>query len=76
MNMEMSRSDLSWRPLFLVTFLVAYLYVFNEWLFAITKPYFLNDLSLIRQLQILLTIGALLPELANAFSAINADSAS
>src|SRR5512133_1573550 len=59
----MGKKLLSWNSLFLLTFLAAYLYIFNEWLFAITKPYFMNDLSLARQLQIFLTSGALLVSL-------------
>jgi hypothetical protein len=61
--MELKKSTLSWSSLFLVTFLVAYLYIFNEWLFAVTKPSFLNGLGFPQQLQILLTISALLASL-------------
>lgn len=56
----MRKPFLSWNSLFLLTFLADYLYVFNEWLFAVTKPHFMNDLSLARQLQIFLVLGALL----------------
>ncbi|HET9913494.1 MAG TPA: sulfatase-like hydrolase/transferase [Anaerolineales bacterium] len=59
----MRKPFLSWNSLFLLTFLAAYLYVFNEWLFAVTKPHFMNDLSLARQLQIFLVLGALLVSL-------------
>jgi hypothetical protein len=50
----------SWNSLFLITFLAAYLYIFNEWLFAITKPSFLNSLGFTQQLQVFLIISALL----------------
>jgi hypothetical protein len=59
----MKKTFLSWHVLFLLTFLAAYLYIFNEWLFAITRSHFMNDLSLARQLQIFLTIGAILVSL-------------
>ena len=52
--------SLSWSGLFVVTFLAAYLYIFNEWLFAITRPSFMNDLGFAEQLQIYLTISGLL----------------
>jgi hypothetical protein len=58
--MEMKKTSLLWRNLFLITFLGAYLYIFNEWLFAITKPSFMNGLSFTQQLQIFFTISALL----------------
>lgn len=56
----MKKTTLTWNNLFLVTFLAAYLYIFNEWLFAITRPHFMNDLGFPEQLNILLTISALL----------------
>lgn len=56
----MKRTLGSWRNLFLITFLAAYLYIFNEWLFSITRPYFMNDLGFPEQLQIFLTASALL----------------
>jgi hypothetical protein len=59
----MKKQTSSWSILFLITFAAAYLYIFNEWLFAVTKPYFMNDLVFPRQLHILLTIGALLASL-------------
>src|SRR5215216_2612755 len=54
---------LSWTSLFLLTFLIAYLYIFNEWLFAVTKPSYMSNLSFIRQLQVYLTTSALLTSL-------------
>jgi hypothetical protein len=59
----MKKSVLSWNSLFLLTFLAVYLYIFNEWLFAITKPHFMNDLGFARQLQIFLALSALLVSL-------------
>jgi hypothetical protein len=56
----MNKRSLSWTSLLLVTFSAAYLYIFNEWLFAITRPYFMNDLGLMEQLQIFLSLSALL----------------
>ena len=61
--MPAMKPSLYWNRLFLVTFLAAYLFIFNEWLFAITKPSFINDLGFPRQLEILLTISALLAAL-------------
>lgn len=58
--MEKKGSSSSWSSLLLLTFLAAYLYIFNEWLFAITRPHFMNDLGFTQQLQILLTVSALL----------------
>jgi hypothetical protein len=58
--MKLRKSSLSWINLYLITFLTAYLYVFNEWLFAVTKPSFLNGLAFTQQFQIFLAISALL----------------
>ena len=58
--MSTETPSLSWRGLYLVTFLAAYLYVFSEWLFAITKPSFMDDWGLLSQFAIFLTISALL----------------
>jgi hypothetical protein len=62
-NKKMKQYSLSWISLFLVTFLSAYLFIFNEWLFAVTKPSFLNGLGLPQQLEILLTTSAILTAL-------------
>lgn len=59
----MTKPFLSWKILFYITFLAAYLYVFNEWLFAITKPYFMNDLGFLRQINIYLSVSGLLTAL-------------
>lgn len=61
--MGSKKASLSWSNLFLVTFLVAYLFIFNEWLFAITKPSYMNDLGFTHQLQIFLSTSALLASL-------------
>jgi hypothetical protein len=53
----------SWKSLFLLTFVTAYAYIFNEWLFAVTKPSFMNGLGFTAQIQILLTVSALLASL-------------
>ena len=44
----------------MLTFLAAFLFIFNEWLFAVTKPSFLNSLDIIKQLDILLVTSVLL----------------
>jgi arylsulfatase A-like enzyme len=62
--METKKPSLRWNSLFLLTCLAVYLYVFNEWLFAITKPSFVNGLGFPRQLEILLTLSALLAVLS------------
>jgi hypothetical protein len=59
----MKKTTLSWSVLFFITFLGAYVYIFNEWLFAVTRPYFMNDLAFTRQLQIFFTVSALLASL-------------
>jgi hypothetical protein len=58
--METKKPSLSWINLFLMTLLAIYLYMFNEWLFTVTKPSFMNDLRFSEQLQIFFTITALL----------------
>ena len=58
--MKPIKSSLSWNYLYLITFLAAYLYIFNEWLFAVTKPSFISGLAITQQVQILLPISALL----------------
>ena len=55
----MKKTVLSWKTLFFITFAAAYLYVFNEWLFGVTKPYFMNDLGFLRQLNIYLSVSGL-----------------
>jgi len=61
--MKPNKSLLSWIYLYLITFLAAYLYIFNEWLFAVTKPSFISGLTITQQLQIFLAISALLASL-------------
>ena len=58
--MSIKKPSLAWDRLFLLTFVSAYLFVFNEWLFSVTKPSFINELGFPRQLEILLTLGSLL----------------
>ncbi len=55
----MKNHSASWNSLFLVTFLAAYADIFNEWLFAVTRPSFLNELRFVQQIQVLLTVSAL-----------------
>ena len=61
--MKTLKSSLSWIYLYLITFLAAYLYIFNEWLFAVTKPSFISGLATAQQIQIFLAISALLASL-------------
>ena len=61
--MKPIKASLSWIFLHTITFLAAYLYIFNEWLFAVTKPSFISGLAITQQLQIFLTISALLASL-------------
>jgi arylsulfatase A-like enzyme len=58
--LKTQENNLSWNSLFLVTFLAAFLFIFSEWLFAITKPSYLNNLGFTQQLQVLVTTSALL----------------
>lgn len=58
--MKPAKSSLSWIYLYLITFLATYLYVFNEWLFAVTKPSFISGLAITQQFEIFLAISALL----------------
>src|ERR1044071_9339330 len=58
--MKPIKSSLSWIYLYLLTFLAAYLYIFNEWLFAVTKPSFISGLAITQQFQIFFVISALL----------------
>lgn len=60
----MKQSTLSWNSLLLVTFFLAYLFIFNEWLFAVTKPSYMNGMGLAYQLEIYLTTSALLAGLS------------
>jgi glucan phosphoethanolaminetransferase (alkaline phosphatase superfamily) len=52
--METTKSSWSWGFLFLITLAACFLFIFNEWLFLVTKPSFLNSLGLAQQLNILL----------------------
>jgi hypothetical protein len=61
--MELKKQTLSWHSLYLVTFMVAYIYIANEWLFAITKPSYFNYLDFTQQLEVFLTTSALLASL-------------
>lgn len=48
-----------WKKLFSLTILVAYFYIFMEWLFFATKPSFLNGMSLYENLVILFVSGGM-----------------
>jgi arylsulfatase A-like enzyme len=50
----------SWRSLFEAAFVVAYLYVFLEWVFIVTKPSFFVAVSLWQKLRIFLFTASLL----------------
>jgi hypothetical protein len=61
--MKPIKSSLSWIYLYFITFVAAYLYIFNEWLFAVTKPSFISGLAITQQFQIFLAISTLLASL-------------
>ena len=52
--MRLTRYSLT--SLFLVTFVSAFLYVLNEWVFYVTKPSFLNNLGAGQQFQVLVIV--------------------
>ncbi len=56
----MEKKSQPWIHLFLTTSLAAYGFIFNEWLFAVTKPSFLNSLSFPLQAMIYFSISAFL----------------
>lgn len=51
---------LVWCSLYLITFLAAPLYIFMEWLFAVTRPSYMNNLGFAQQIQVFLFVSALL----------------
>jgi hypothetical protein len=56
-----SRSaPLSWGSLYLITFISAYLLIFMEWLFILTKPSFMSPLRFFQKMEILLFASSLL----------------
>lgn len=50
----------SWISLFLLTVSVAFLFIFMEWLFQVTRVSFMSMVSFFRQIEILLVTGSLL----------------
>jgi len=58
--MKAPKPDLAWSSLYLITFLAATLYIFMEWLFAITRPSYMNNLGLGQQVQVFLFASGLL----------------
>ena len=61
--MKAQKPDLAWSSLFILTTLAAALYIFMEWLFAITRPSYMNNLGFAQQVQVLLFTSALLVSL-------------
>jgi hypothetical protein len=61
--MKPIKHSFSWINLYLITYLTSYLYVFNEWLFAVTKPSFINGLAISQQIHIFFMISAFLASL-------------
>ena len=59
-----------WKKLFTITILVAYFYIFMEWIFFATMPSFLSLLRLINKLEVFLLSGLLLSLLCMAAIAI------
>lgn len=51
---------LSWTQLVIITFLSAYLYIFMEWLFTVTRPSFMRTLNIGRQLEVFFFTAAVL----------------
>ena len=51
-NKERDEVNLRWFQLMIVTFISIYLFVFNEWIFFITKPSFFSVLPLIESIKI------------------------
>jgi glucan phosphoethanolaminetransferase (alkaline phosphatase superfamily) len=56
----------NWEPIFFITILAAYLYVFMEWIFFATKPSFLSMMSLVSKIEVLLLSGLALSALSLA----------
>lgn len=54
MDLPKKVSPIRWRGLFFITFITAFLYVFMEWLFTITRPAFLTNLGWLSKSEILL----------------------
>ncbi|MBN1537559.1 MAG: sulfatase-like hydrolase/transferase [Anaerolineales bacterium] len=50
----------TWRALFIITTFIAYIYVFAEWLFIITKPSSMSALSFTKKVEVLLFSSSLL----------------
>lgn len=54
------RNRYSWISLFLLTVSAAFLFIFMEWLFQVTRVSFMSMVSFFRQIEILLVTGSLL----------------
>jgi arylsulfatase A-like enzyme len=61
--MKLQKKPFHWISLFTLTFFAAHLYIFNEWLFQVTKPSYMNGLPFLGQLQIFLLTSALFTSL-------------
>ncbi len=53
-------SQIRWRGLFLITTVSAFLYVFLEWLFMVTKPSFMTNINWLIKIEILVFVSSLL----------------
>jgi glucan phosphoethanolaminetransferase (alkaline phosphatase superfamily) len=67
---QMNDRKVYWRRLFTITILVAYFYVFTEWIFFATMPSFMGFLSLLSKLEVFLLSGLVLSLLCMAMIVI------
>lgn len=49
----------SWKRVFILTTVIAYAYVFSEWLFMITKPSYMSMISFTKKVEVFLFTGSL-----------------
>lgn len=52
-------NHISWKGVFVLTFISGFIYVFMEWLFTVTKPSFMSNLNIFGKLEILDFVGSL-----------------
>lgn len=52
-------SPIAWKGTFLTTFFYGFFYIFMEWLFQVTKPSFMSELSIFGKVEILLFVGSI-----------------
>ncbi len=64
LQQRLSRTPPDWHGLFLLTFILAHLYVLSEWMFTVTRPSYLDVFSWLDKLEVLLFGGALVAALS------------